>query len=65
MSKLINMSEDLKHAKVLLTHEFLLDAFNLFDTLDFSFANTDDCMLNIVTELGQTVVLGICILALC
>ena len=65
MSKLINMSEDLKHAKVLLTHKFLLDAFNLFDTLDFSFANTDDCMLNIVTELGQTVVLGICILALC
>ena len=50
MSKLVNVSENLEHWKVAVTHKFLLQLFNLFDRKNFSFTNSDDSMFNVVAE---------------
>lgn len=55
----INMPENLKHTEVFFAHQLLLVNFHRFDSLDLLLKNFDDCVLDVVAEFGQTIVLGI------
>lgn len=56
MCKLVNVSEDLEHAEVFLAHQSLLLLLDVLDTHDLFLANSDQAMLDLVTDVLLAVV---------
>ena len=60
MCKLIDVTEDFKHRKILIAHESLFELLNLSDSSDLSLTNSNNCMLNIIGQLHLGVINSVC-----